>query len=454
MNTPTLFLLAHCFLTPPAPFQEGSRQVARLYPDPNDLTLRDRFGEALDLDGATLLVADPFYDPAGGAAAQGAVFVFGPSDSTWVELARLGSSALDGGDRFGASVAIDGDTAVVGAPYDEAAGPAAAGAAFVFVRRAGVWSEEAPLLASDPGVFDHFGSAVAIEGDTVAVGANLDDAGSGFGGGSAYVFERSGTTWTQVAKLVASDSQAGDELGTSIALSGPTIVVGAPKDDSGAGSAYVFQRRGTAWQEEVKLTAADGAGGDSFGTSVAIDGATLVVGSPWSDTGAAYVFARSNVEWLQQAKLVDFGAAVVDRFGTAVDIEGDRIVVGLPYNHEGGLATGAVQLFVREDRTWTGRLEMIGSESDPNDFLGSSVAISGDLVAGGAPRGETPPTEVQTGEAYLFEIVPPALVESYCTGKPNSLGCVPRMSWTGAPSASNPTPFTLVCSDVLNYQSG
>ena len=159
------------------------------------------------------------------------------------------------------------------------------------------------------------------------------------------MFVRSGTAWSQQAELTAADGAANDYFGTSVAISGSTVVVGAPSKNSSTGAAYVFVRSGTAWSQQAELTAADGASGDSFGTSVAISGTTAMVGAPSKDssTGAAYVFARSGTAWPQQAKLTAADATAGDQFGYWVGISGPTAVVGAPNRNSG---TGAAYAFV------------------------------------------------------------------------------------------------------------
>ena len=171
------------------------------------------------------------------------------------------------------------------------------GSAYVFVRSGGTWSQQAKLTASDAAEFDLFGNSVAVSGDTAVVG-NRGDADGGLDSGSAYVFVRSGTTWSQQAKLTASDAAEFDLFGNSVAVSGDTAVIGADFDDDAglnSGSAYVFVRSGTTWSQQAKLTASDAAADDFFGDSVAVSGDTAVVGAPWDDdaglnSGSAYVF--------------------------------------------------------------------------------------------------------------------------------------------------------------------
>ena len=256
------------------------------------------------------------------------------------------------GDQFGHSVALSGDTAVVGARRDDDNG-IISGSAYVFVRSGTSWAQEAKLSPVDGAAGDQFGRSVAISGDTAVVGAHGDD-DNGSDSGSAYVFVRSGTSWAQEAKLSPVDGAAGDRFGRSVALSGDTAVVGAFRDgDNGnsSGSAYVFVRSGTSWAQEAKLLPDDGAAGDRFGISVALSGDTAVVGAPEDDdngsnSGSAYVFVRSGTSWAQEAKLLPVDGAAGDRFGRSVALSGDTAVVGAHLNDDKGSRSGSAYVFV------------------------------------------------------------------------------------------------------------
>src|SRR5690606_6669767 len=171
-------------------------------------------------------------------------------------------------DWFGWSVALDGDTALVGAPREDDGG-SNAGAAYVFVRGGGVWSQQAKLVAGDAQLGDQLGWSVAFDGDTALVGANGED-GAGTDAGAAYVFVRSGASWEQQAKLMAVDAETNDQFGLSVALDGDTALVGAYGESAFAGAAYVFVRSGGGWSEQCKLVAGDAQSGDQFGWSVAL----------------------------------------------------------------------------------------------------------------------------------------------------------------------------------------
>src|SRR5262249_3646479 len=215
-----------------------------------------------------------------GRIAQGAAYIFVRDTTTtppaWTEQAKLTAREGEKLDEFGTSVAIDGDTVVVGAPKDFFS--TGQGAAYVFARNGTTWTEQARLTNSTGEEFDRFGFSVAIDGNTVVVGARTTQIGGNPNQGAAYIFERSGTIWSEQQRRTASDGAAVDNFGFSVAIGGDTAVVGAVGDDSFRGSAYVFLRSGTTWSEQQKLTAFGGASGDFFGNSVAIDGNTVLVG--------------------------------------------------------------------------------------------------------------------------------------------------------------------------------
>ena len=275
------------------------------------------------------------------------------------EVKKLLASDAQAGDVFGYSVAVSGDTAVVGAMWEDAGG-ADAGAAYVFQRDeggAGDWGEVTKLTASDAQASAQFGESVAMSGDTAVVGAR-----GAFAAGAAYVFQRDqggAANWGQVKRLTASDAQGGDQFGFSVAVSGNTAVVGANTEDAGgsnAGAAYVFQRNeGGAdnWGEVKKLTASDAQAGDGFGISVAVSGDTAVVGAHSEDTGgnnagAAYVFGRDQGgadNWGEVKKLLASDAQVDDQFGISVAVSGDTAVVGADGEDAGGISAGAAYVF-------------------------------------------------------------------------------------------------------------
>jgi len=278
-----------------------------------------------------------------------------------------------------------------------------------------VWQLQQKLTASDGAAGDLFGGSVAISGDTAVVGAFYDDIGSNSEQGSAYVFVRSGTTWAQQQKLTASDGAASDSFGMSVAISGDTVVVGAYYNtispNTMQGSAYVFVRSGGTWAQQAKLVASDGAAGDFFGRAVAVSEDTAIVGAIGSDIGvveeqgSAYVFVRSGVTWTQQAKLVASDGVDIDWFGFSVDISGDTAVVGALYcDIDTNLDQGSAYVFIRSGTTWTQQAKLMASDGAADDLFGRSIAISGDTILVGADRDDIG-ANVDQGSAYVFRYV-------------------------------------------------
>lgn len=269
----------------------------------------------------------------------GAAYLFERVNGSWTEMAHfLGDSAQESG--LGASVAISGDYAVVGAALPPPPTFTGAGRAFVYRRdpASGSWARDTILTASDQIDFIEFGTSVAIDDDVIVVGAERGVKGNAIIGGAAYVFRRNGTTWTQEAKLTASDAAYHDFFGASVAVSGDRILVGAhEQDDEGdaAGAAYVFARNSTTglWSQAQILTPDHSGAGDNFGRAVAIDGGRALIGAWLADgdestTGAAYVY-RMVGSWFELADtLFRLDGEYGDGYGASVALSGDCGVVG------------------------------------------------------------------------------------------------------------------------------
>jgi hypothetical protein len=282
------------------------------------------FGASVALSGDTALVGAP-------AGGPGFAYIFTRIGTTWGQRDRLTASDGAEDDLFGYSVALSGATILVGAYRDDVGANKDQGSAYVFTPDGLFnWEQQAKLTASDDAAGDNFGFSVALDGDTALVGAPLDDIGTNSNQGSAYVFTGSGATWTQQTQLTAAD---GIGFGFSAALSDTIALVGAP---FGQGLAYIFRRIGMTWIQMDKLTASDGAEDDFFGWSVAFSGTTIVVGAPYddvgsnSDQGSAYVFTPGSgiFNWEQQAKLTASDGAEDDLFGYSVALLGDTALVG------------------------------------------------------------------------------------------------------------------------------
>ncbi|HWN70992.1 MAG TPA: cadherin-like beta sandwich domain-containing protein, partial [Haliangium sp.] len=368
----------------------------------SDIGYHDRFGTSVALSGDTLAVGAPEEDSGargvGGdpddssAPSSGAVYVFRRTGTTWQQEAYLKASNTGSLDYFGASVALAGDTLVVGAPEEDSAAQGVggnqdddsaleSGAVYVFRRDYTEWQQEAYLKASNAGASDKFGHSVALLGDLLAVGAPSEDsAAQGVGGnqdddsapgsGAVYVFRREDTVWLQEAYVKASNTGAFDEFGKSVALTYSTLAVGANFEDSAAkgvngdqgddsalesGAVYVFRRTGEDWEQEAYLKASNTDVIDHFGISVALSGDVLAVGAWWEDSaaqgvdgdqdddsadasGAVYVFRRTGTGWQQEAYLKASNAGAEDFFGVSVALAGDTLAVGA--EQESSAATG------------------------------------------------------------------------------------------------------------------
>jgi hypothetical protein len=268
------------------------------------------------------------------------------------EPVKLAASDATASDYFGCFVAIDGDTALVGAYYDDDSG-INSGSAYVFTRSGATWTQQSKLTAADGAASDYFGFGVALWGDTALVGARFGD-GAASNSGSVYVFTRSGELWTQQAELNAIGGATGDNFGNAVALWGDTALVGAYGDDDAgyeSGSAYVFVRTGTTWEQQAKFVAADGATYDGYGASVALLGDTALVGARFADSaggtnqGAAYVYNLNGADWTEEAKLTAADATDGDSFGVSVALSGDAALVGANGDDDAGDASGSAYVF-------------------------------------------------------------------------------------------------------------
>ena len=344
------------------------------------------------------------------------------------ERARLFAPDGLGGDLFGLGVAVDGDVVVVGTGGDDVGGQVDRGSAYVYLKPAGGWSGTpvavARLFASDGLAGDLFGNRVAIEGDTIVVGAQSANGDRG----AAYVFVKPAGGWSgtlnETARLVASDGLANDQLGASVGISGGVIVVGAAWDDNFQGSAYVFLRPGGGWAgtqtQSAKLLAADrnvGAGiGEAFGDTSSIDGDTIAVGALGEDgngvdRGAAYVFVKPAAGWagtlLSNAKLVASDAVNNYRFGAAVAVHGDTVVAGEPLDDTGTFADhGSAYVYTRPAAGWSGTrtqdAKLVASDEVAGAHLGTAVALDGQDVLVGAIS--APGAQPGAGAVYRYAV--------------------------------------------------
>ena len=473
----------------------------------------DYFGYSVAVSGDTVVIGAPFEDSnatgvGGNQAANssinsGAAYVFTRSGASWRQQAYLKASNTGAGDEFGFTVAVSGDTVVVGAFVEASSATgvggnqtdnslAHSGAAYVFTRSGAAWTQQAYLKASNTGANDVFGYSVAVSGNTVVVGA-LGEASnaSGVGGtqtdnsstqsGAAYIFTRSGTTWTQQAYLKANNTGASDKFGIAVAVAGDTVVVGAPYEDGSAtdsGAAYVFSRNGSLWTQQAFLKASNTGASDLFGEAVAVSGDTAVVGAYQEDSnatgvggsqsddsatnsGAAYIFTRNETAWTQQAYLKASNTGGGDQFGDSVAVSGDAVVVGAGREDSNALQqddsagnSGAAYVFARSGAIWTQQTYLKSSNTGADDLFGSSVAASGNTMVIGA-HGEaskatgvdgiqTDNSQAIAGAAFVFIGLGPVIPE-IAVEQPEGLGLVDGSASVvfSAPPGSAPQLFTI-----------
>ena len=358
----------------------------------------DSYGRAVAIDGNLAIVGAP-------DKGVGAAYIYRFNGVSWLEEAVLTDPYGAAGDGFGISVDISGDVAIVGAWLHQSTG-----AAYIFRFDGAGWVEEDKRIASDGVAGDHFGLAVAIDGDIAVVGADQGDdlVTPVTDCGAAYVYQDSGG-WSQTAKLLASNPGMFDQFGCSVDIDGEVIVVGARLDDDAAidaGAAYAFERDAFGLVREDPLLASDGAEDDYFGASVAVSADTIVCGAPLDDdagsaSGSAYVFTYNGAAWGQQAKLLASDGTLSDNFGDSVAVSGDLLVVGA-FLETG--QRGSMYIFRRDAGAWMEELKVYGSDSVAPDQFGGAVAVSSEerVIVGAA--GDDNGTEVDAGSAFAFEL--------------------------------------------------
>ena len=434
----------------------GGRNVEQLaYVKASNTNASDQFGISIDIDGDTMVVGATGED--GGSSGvdgdegsnsrsgSGAAYVFRREGALWIREAYLKASNTQADDNFGMDVAIAGDTIAVGADREDSNatgvngdqtndGADSSGAVYVFRREGATWSQEAYLKASNTGAGDRFGFQVSLSGDTLAVGAwGEDSSATGINGnqadnsassaGAAYVFRRDGSGWAQEAYVKASNTDASDFFGWSLAVDGDDLVIGAYGEDSGggeaddslsaAGAVYAYRRTGTTWTQVGYLKPATRGAGDQFGFSVDVSRGRLAVGAFEEDSsatgiggdanndaamssGAAYVYTWSGSFWGQQTYVKASNTGGGDAFGVSVGIHESTLVVGAMLEESNAVgvngnqdndsvnASGAAYVFRFNGSTWSQIAYAKASNTGENDLFGYSVAASADGVVVGA----------------------------------------------------------------------
>jgi hypothetical protein len=376
----------------------------------HDGATEDFFSFSLAISEDTALIGSFKSDDDNMGVNVGAAYVYTLIGNVWQQQAKLIANDGKPEDTLGGNVALFGETAVLGAIGHDKNGENS-GAVYVFNRSGSTWTQQTKLTAADGAKGDAFGQSIAVSDDIMIVGAPHDN-DNGKGSGAIYVFKRTGTAWTQQAKLIAPDGKEGDLFGISMALSNDTILVGADLNDEiaiNAGAVYVFTRQGTQWTHQAKLMAADGGKTDIFGVRVALSGDTALISARRDDdevmgvdAGSAYVFTRTGTTWQQQAKLTAPDGAEDDRFGRSVAISGDTALISAMHQDDKGANSGSAYVFTRTGNTWSHKANLTANDGAAGDLFGWSVAFSNGHALIGATRNADKGNE--SGSAYIFEI--------------------------------------------------
>jgi len=395
--------------TSPAPSERIGKTIAALewavqalVLEP-DIVANNHMGCDVALQGDDLIVGD-YYE---GPGQQGAAYFFQRSGSSWVFQQKL--EALQQESRFGESLDLDGDTFITAAPYENVTANDQ-GAAYVWQRSGGVWSLQHKIIASDGSTSHQFGTDVAISGDVVAISTKKDDDVAS-DAGAVYLFSRSMGAWSFDVKLTAFDGASKDEFGYKVALDGNTLVVGARAHNAqgvnNAGAAYVFVDNG-GWALQAKLEQAVPSIGANLGHCVDVDGDTLILGANHaggSATGSAYVFTRNGSTWTEQAELASPPETGAEH-GYSCAVQGDTAVVGAP---KGG-NTGRAYVYSRSGTTWTQGTLVQSPTPAADDFFGASVALdAGRFVVGSLDEDDG---AANAGAAWVFAYVGQACVNA------------------------------------------
>jgi len=348
-------------------------------------TFLDTYGEGTftgQLSGNTLTMENSGRDTSPGHTCTYVRYMTAIRKPSRTEIVPSDHNILDG---FGWSVSISGNHAIVGADNDDHLG-VKSGSAYIFERNGSSWTQVTKLSGSDTDAGDSFGESVSISGDYAIVGAFHGNS-NGVNSGSAYIFERNGSSWNQMQKLTAGDGEVNDFFGTSVSISGEYAIVGASNDKWG-GSAYIFERSGNSWSQAKKLTTGNATRFAAFGISVALSGEFAIVGAPsddpnpsgfWSN-GSAFIFQKNGNSWDEVDKLTSSDVDAYHSFGTSVSISGDYAIVGGTPNYTDETASRSAYIFKRNGSGWDQVAKLSGGA-----YFGGSVSISGSYALVGAP---------------------------------------------------------------------
>lgn len=383
-----------------------------------------RAGRSVAIDGDFVLVGAPGDSVRGSGA--GAVHVFRRSAGVWAFEETIRPPGTLAGDSFGEAVAVSNGVALIGAPGDDNVG-SGAGLVYVFAHGSTGWSEQQTFTGSLVGAGDAFGASIAMDGDTAVIGAHRDDSVAN-DCGTAYVMKRGSSFWGEQAQLLAPDASANDQFGVSVALSGNLAVVGAPAADPNgvnSGVVYVFERTGSVWDAGVALPSVGNSWFDSFGQSVDTDGTRVVVGAPGDDSiavdaGGAWSFVRSGGSWAVEGAFAP-QLSGGERLGTSIAILGDTLLVGAAGESYSNTEDGSLHAAEWGGLSWVPAERTGNAAGGVSDSLGSSLAVDGDLVVVGVPLIDN--GVVDSGAAWLFSTSTEPVGLALCLGDGSGAAC-------------------------------
>ncbi|MCC2605925.1 FG-GAP repeat protein [Planctobacterium marinum] len=370
---------------------------------------QDHFGYSVAIDGSTALVG-AFKADVNSNQDAGAAYVYILGVEGWQQQAKLIAEPAFAEDTLGGNVALKNNFALLGViGHDKKAENA--GAVLAFERITGSWSQTQWLMAADGKAGDAFGQSIALTEAFLVIGAPRSDAPDK-DTGSAYVYTRENNVWQFQTRLTANDGAAGDLFGISVAIDGDTILVGADLNDEkadNAGAVYFYVYEGEKWRQQAKLTADDGADTDIFGVRVALSGDTALISARrddidgvGEDAGSAYIFERTEHQWVQTQKLVAPDGKADDRFARGVALHKDTALISAMHHDAGGSNSGAVYLYKKQSEEWVFASKFVAGQGKPEDKFGWNLAFSEQAAIVAAPFRDDQGNE--SGAAYILDL--------------------------------------------------
>ena len=392
---------------------------------PDDIDERDEFGRSVAIEGDYAFVSAPFQNDS-----SGVVYVYKNSGNGWIQEAKLISNDVAKDDLFGYSIGVSGDYLVATAPWDDDNGEMS-GAAYIFKHEGVNWIQQAKLIAGDATADDRFGIAADIDGDYVVVGAFFDD-DDGSRSGSAYIFKRDGSVWAQQAKLTASDADANDWFGVNLSISGSYAAVSARYDDdmgSNSGSTYIFKRDGTSWSQQAKLLASDGEEGDQFGSVYLVDDKAFV-GCHLDDdngqnSGSVYLFKRSGSTWIEDRKILATDGRNFDKFGSRITESRNRLIISASGKDVAEANCGAIYVLKVEADQYVEEAIITPSDCEEDAIFGVAAADE-NYVLVGARNSDV--MGLNSGAAYIYHLKKEPHIQSV-EDVPNDQGGNVTLKW-------------------------